>query len=305
MKIRIGVGNVPERGAQRDDPDLAGLVTDLEAHGVDSVWLSDLVSAPGVVDPLVGVAYAAGRTERLKLGMSVLILPGRNPAVLAAQLASLAALAPRRVLPVFGVRPARPADRTVFPVPDGQRAAVFEEALYVVRALLTQPLVTHHGRFFHLDEASVAPLPAKPLDLWLSGRVPAALDRIGRLGDGWLGSNITPAEAEVCRARIISAADHADRTIEEDHYGTYLTIVQDDADEHAVDTLLARLHQDRPDAADPRTLLCWGWDDAREHLRRFTDAGLSKFVVRPAGPVTSRRAFLEAFTTELTPLENG
>lgn len=304
MKIRIGVGNVPERGTPPGDPDLARLVTELETHGVDSVWFSDLVSAPGVVDPLVAVAYAAGRTERLKLGMSVVVLPGRNPAVLAAQLASLAALAPRRVLPVFGVRPARPADRTVFPVPDGRRAEVFEEALGVVRALLAEPVVTHHGRFFHLDEASVAPLPTRPLDLWLSGRVPAALDRVGRLGDGWLGSTITPAEAEVCRARIVRAADRASRTIDEDHYGTYLTIVQDDADEHAVDALLARLRQDRPDVADPRTLLCWGWADARDQLRRHIDAGLSKFVVRPAGPVTSRRAFVEAFTTELMPLEN-
>ncbi|MEU9419289.1 TIGR03854 family LLM class F420-dependent oxidoreductase [Streptomyces sp. NPDC048272] len=304
MKIRIGMGNVPVRGAPGGDPDPAGLVTELEALGVDSVWFSDLVSAPGAVDPLIGVAYAAGLTERLKLGMSVIVLPGRNPAVVAAQLASLAALAPRRVLPVFGVRPARRADRTVFPVPDGHRAEVFEEALRVVRALLTMPVVTHHGRFFHLSEASVAPLPAKPVDLWLSGRVPAALDRIGRLGDGWLGGNITPAEAENCRASIVRAADRADRMIEEDHYGTYVTIVQDDAEEHAVDALLARLRQDRPDVDDPRTLLCWGWDDAREHLRQFTDIGLSKFVVRPAGPVTSRRAFLEAFTTELMPLEN-
>ncbi|MFF4036906.1 TIGR03854 family LLM class F420-dependent oxidoreductase [Streptomyces sp. NPDC001816] len=304
MKIRIGVGNVPERATPPGNPDLTRLVAELETHGVDSVWFSDLVSAPGVVDPLVAVAYAAGRTERLKLGMSVVVLPGRNPAVLAAQLAGLAALAPRRVLPVFGVRPARPADRTVFPVPDGRRSEVFEEALGVVRALLTGPVVTHHGRFFHLDEASVAPLPTRPLDLWLSGRVPAALDRVGRLGDGWLGSTITPAEAEACRARIVRAADHAARTIDEDHYGTYLTIVQDDADEQAVDALLARLRQDRPDVADPRTLLCWGWADARDQLRRFTDAGLSKFVVRPAGPVTSRRAFVEAFATELLPLEN-
>ncbi|UFR04913.1 TIGR03854 family LLM class F420-dependent oxidoreductase [Streptomyces sp. Go40/10] len=304
MKIRIGVGDVPERGASGGLAELPGLLADLEELGCDSVWFSDLVSAPGAVDPLVGIGYAAGLTTRLKLGTSVVVLPGRNPAVVAAQLASLAALAPRRVLPVFGVRPALRADRTVFAVPDGRRAEVFDEALQVVRALLTEPVVTHEGRFFRLAGASVAPLPARPPDLWLSGRVPAALDRVGRLGDGWLGSNVTPAEAEVCRDRIVRAADRAGRTIEEDHYGTHLTIVPDDADERAVDALLARLRRDRPDVADPRTLLCWGWDGARERLRRLVGAGLSKFVVRPVGPVPSRRAFLEALTTELLPLEN-
>ncbi|GGU99894.1 LLM class F420-dependent oxidoreductase [Actinomadura cremea] len=302
MKIRIGVGDVPERGTV-DDPALSGLAADLESRGIDSLWLSDLVSAPGTVDPLVGMAYAAGRTERLKLGTGVLVLPGRNPAIVAAQLAGLAALAPRRVLPVFGVRPARRGDRPAFPV-DGGRAEVFEEALQVVRALLTSPSVTHRGRYFTFEDASVAPLPAKPLDLWLGGRVPAAMDRIGRLGDGWLGSTITPADAETGRARILAAADRAGRAIEEDHYGTYLTIVQDDTDHRTVDAFLARLAKDRPDVADPRDLLCWGWDGARAHLRRFIDAGLSKFVVRPAGPVPSRPAWLDAFAAELLPLEN-
>ncbi|WP_176611689.1 TIGR03854 family LLM class F420-dependent oxidoreductase [Actinomadura sp. WMMB 499] len=303
MKIRIGVGDVPERGA-RDEPGLAGLAADLEARRIDSLWLSDLVSAPDSVDPLIGMAYALGRTERLKLGTGVLVLPGRNPAVVAAQLAGLAALAPRRVLPVFGVRPARRADRPAFPVPDGPRAEVFEEALRVVRALLTEPVVTHHGRYFHLDEASVAPLPAKPLDLWLGGRIPAAMDRIGRLGDGWLGASVTPADADACRARIVAAAERAGRTIEDDHYGTYLTVVQDGTEERTVDALLARLRKDRPDVDDPRDLLCRGWDGARDHVRRFVDAGLSKFVVRPAGRVASRRDFLDAFAAELLPLEN-
>ncbi|MFC4908144.1 TIGR03854 family LLM class F420-dependent oxidoreductase [Actinomadura gamaensis] len=301
MKIRIGVGPVPER---LGDPVPDDLVTELEARGIDSFWLSDLVSSPEAVDPLIGMAYAAGRTERLKLGTGVLVLPGRNPAVVAAQLASLAALAPGRVLPVFGVRAARPADRPVYAVARGSRARVFEEGLRVVRALLTEPVVTHRGEFFELDAASVAPLPSKPLDLWLSGRAPVGMDRVGRLGDGWLGSFVTPVEAGTCRAQILAAAARAGRSIEDDHYGTYLTVVTEDADQRAVDALLSRLREDRPEVGDPRALLCWGWADARAQLRRFVDVGLSKFVVRPAGTVASRRAFLDAFQAELLPLQN-
>ncbi|MCU1655034.1 MAG: family class F420-dependent oxidoreductase, partial [Pseudonocardia sp.] len=255
------------------------------------------------VDPMIGLAYAAGRTERLKLGTGVLVLPGRNPALVAAQLAGMAALAPGRVLPAFGVRPALESDRTMFPVPDGRRAEVFEEALAVVRALLTDPVVTHHGEFFQLDEASVGPLPAKPLDLWLGGRLPVGMSRIGRLGDGWLASFVTPDEALRCRAQIEQAATDAGREIEQDHYGTNLLVVPDDQLETAaLDTALVRARARRKDL-DPERLICRGWAAARDELRRFVDAGLTKFVVRPATAVASRRTFLDQFTTELIPLQ--
>jgi len=303
MKVRIGVGPIPTGGPEPDvGPGLAELVDELEAHHVDSVWLSDLVSNRHSADPLIGLAYAAGRTERLKLGTGVLVLPGRNPALVASQLAGLAAVAPGRVLPAFGVRPAQLADRTMFPVPEGRRGDVFEEALAVVRALLTAPVVTHHGEFFHLDEASVGPLPAKPLDLWLGGRLPVGMRRLGRLGDGWLGSFVTPEEAAVCRQQIERAAADAGRQIEEDHYGTNLLVVPDGDDPAGVDLARLRARARRPDL-DPERLVCRGWAAARDEVRRFVDVGLTKFVVRPATAVASRRHFLDQLSTELLPLQ--
>lgn len=304
MKVRIGIGSVPT-GGEEPGPGLAELVDELEAHRIDSVWLSDLASSPQTTDPLIGLAFAAGRTERLKLGTGVLVLPGRNPALVAAQLAGLAAVAPGRVLPTFGLRPARAADRTLYPVPSGRRAAVFEEALAVVRALLTEPSVTHRGEFFQLEEASVAPLPVKPLDLWLGGRVPAAMQRVGRLADGWLGSFITPEEAAECRAQIERAATRAGRMVEEDHYGTNLVVAPDGTDDRDIDAAVARAAGQRADLADPSRLVCRGWAAARHELRRFVDVGLTKFVVRPAAPVASRRDFLDQFITELGPLQIG
>jgi probable F420-dependent oxidoreductase len=304
MKVRIGVGTIPVSGGEPGlGEDLADLVDELENHRIDSLWLSDMVSSRHTADPLIGLAYAAGRTGRLKLGTGVLVLPGRNPALVAAQLAGLAALAPGRVLPVFGVRPALPGDRELFPVPGGRRAEVFEEALVVVRALLTDPVVTHHGEFFHLDEASVGPLPGKPLDLWLGGRLPVGMRRIGRLGDGWLASFVTPGEAVGCRSQIEAAAAEAGREVEQDHYGTNLQVIPDGAGEAEVAGAFSRAHERRPDLADPESLVCRGWAAARDEVRRFVDAGLTKFVVRPAVPVTSRRDFLDQLTSELLPLQ--
>jgi probable F420-dependent oxidoreductase len=257
MKVRIGLGGVPAAAdaSGTAGAGLAELIDEAEAQGIDSLWLSDVVSSDQAIDPLIGLAYAAGRSEKIKLGTGVLVLPGRNPALVAAQLASLAALAPRRILPTFGVRPANSADRTMYPVSGNRRAAAFEEAFAVVRALLTEPSVTHHGEFFDLDAAAVRPRPTAKLDLWLSGRLPVGMERAGRLADGWLGSFITPDEARVCRGQIIDAARAAGRTIEEDHYGTNLLVAVDEGD---YDDAVARVAGRRPDVAAPERLVCRG-----------------------------------------------
>ena len=209
------------------------------------------------------------------------------------------AWAPRRVLPTFGVRPVGRRDRGLYPVP-GDRAALFDEALVVLRRLLSEPSVTHHGEFFHLDDATVGPRPARPLDLWLGGQAPAALRRIGRLADGWLGAAVTPAEAERCRAGIERAAADAGRAIDDDHYGTNLTLLPpgtSDADRAAV---LARTAQRRPDV-DPALLVADGWAAARDQVRAVVGVGVTKFVVRPLAPVASWRGFVDQFVAELVP----
>lgn len=304
MKVRIGVGVVSSTDRSlASGPALAELVDESERRGIDSLWLSDQASSAHHVDPLIGLAYAAGRTEKLKLGTGVLVLPGRNPALVAAQLAGLAATAPGRILPAFGVQPATVSDRTMYPVPPGQRGAVFEEALSVVRALLTEPSVTFEGSFFHLDEATVGPRPAKPLDLWLGGRLPVSMSRIGRLADGWLGSFVTPGEAADCRRQIEAAASEAGREVEPDHYGTNLIVAPHGSDDTAVDTVITAVARRRKDLADPQRLVCRGWDEARSELGRFVDAGITKFVVRPVVPVESIAEFLDQMADELLPLQ--
>src|ERR1700757_3256167 len=169
VKIRFGVG----LGADTGPDQLADIVDHLETSGVDSLWFSELVYTPAV-DPMVGMAYALARTTRLKVGTSVVVLPGRHPVLVAKQLASLAALAPKRVLPVFGLRLAIPAEREVFVVPDGERAAVFDESLQLLRLALADDSASYAGRYFTVSNAAVTPRPSPPLDIWLGGSAPAA-----------------------------------------------------------------------------------------------------------------------------------
>lgn len=293
VKIRFGIG----LGAGTAVAELPGIVDRLEAAGVDSLWFSELVYSPAV-DPFVGMAHALGRTGRLKVGTSVAVLPGRNPVLLAKQLASLAVLAPKRVLPAFGLRPATPAEWEVFPVPDGQRAAVFDESLQLLRAVLADDTVEFHGRFFDVSAASVGTRPPVPLDIWLGGSAPAAFRRIGRLADGWLGSFLTAAEARAARESIQRAAAEADRAIEPDHFGLSLAVADDGLPEPALTAVRHR----RPDA-DPAELLAGDWPALHRQIDGLVAAGLSKFVIRPIGD-TPIDEFIDRFAAELLPRQN-
>ena len=110
MKVRIGISLGPAGAPEA----FAGAVDRLEQSGVDSLWLPENVYSP-LVEPFTGMAFALSRTRRLKAGSGISVLPGRHPVLVAKQLASLAGLAPGRVLPVFGLQPAQPAERAVLP----------------------------------------------------------------------------------------------------------------------------------------------------------------------------------------------
>lgn len=293
MKVRFGVS----LGADTPADQLPDFVDRLERLGIDSLWFSELVYAEAV-DPFVGMAFALARTRHLKVGTSVAVLPGRHPVLVAKQLASLAALAPRRVLPVFGLRSALPGERELFPVPDGQRAAVFDESLQLLRASLRPDAAEFAGRFFTVSTPSVAPVTDRPLDVWLGGSAPAAFRRIGRLADGWLGSFLTPEEARRGREAIERAADEAGRTIEADHYGINLAV----SDRGLPDDLVAAVRRRRPEV-DPAELVADGWDALHRLIDGYLAAGLTKFVVRPAFG-TDSSAFADRVAAELLPREN-
>jgi probable F420-dependent oxidoreductase len=293
VKIRFGVG----LGADTGPEHLAETVDHLESVGIDSLWFSELVYSD-LVDPFVGMAFTLARTTRLKVGTSVAVLPGRHPVLVAKQLASLAAVAPKRVLPVFGLRSALPVERDLFVVPDGKRAAVFDESLKLLRIALREANVDFSGDYFTVRGVQVLPKPIPPLDIWIGGATAAAFRRIGALGDGWLGSFLTPAEAGHARRAISAAAEEAGRDIEPDHYGINLAV--GDGDLPA--PVLAAIRKRRPDL-DPAELVATDWPTLHRRLDDYIEAGLTKFVIRPAGAV-KLQDFLENFVTELVPRQN-
>src|SRR5438105_303303 len=162
------------------------MVDALERLGYDSLWLSERLTGE-CPDPLVGLAVAAGRTSRIKLGTSVQVLPGRNPAVVAKSWATLDQLSGGRTLPAFGLGLADPREQSAFAVAREERASWFDEALPLIRRFWSEDAVVHHGKRFTFDGVGVLPKPLQdPPDVWLGGLAPSELRRVGRLGDGWL-----------------------------------------------------------------------------------------------------------------------
>ncbi len=298
MKVRIGVGLGTR--TRLHGPEFGDVVDSIERLGFDSLWLSERIGTDAP-DPVVAMSYAAGRTTRLKFGMSVLVLPGRNPVVLAKELATLAVMSGGRLLPAFGLGVADSREHQAFGVERGERARWFDEALAVMRSCWFDEVVDHDGERFHYEGLQVRPQPAR-LDVWLGGIAPSELRRVGRLADGWLPSFTTPGDAAAGRAVIEQVAAEHERSIEEDHFGVLIPYTLDDVP----DILLAQLARRRPDLDDPAVLVPVGWDALTDTIKRFVDVGTTKFVVLPVnepGDAAAWDTHLTAAAEALLPLE--
>ena len=182
MKVRIGIGI---SGAGLEPGALEELSSALLAERFDSIWISDLMSQPGL-DPFVALAWLSGRLPRLKLGMTFL-LPGWHPLRLARQLASLDRLSGGRLLLVGVPGLAAGTEATAIGIPPKERGALIDAELPVIRSLLAGEPVDLDSPAGRTEGLRLEPAALQqPLSIWLGGSLPSALDRCGRLGDGWL-----------------------------------------------------------------------------------------------------------------------
>ena len=277
MKVRVGYG-LGTRSSTNDAERFAELVDTLEGLRFDSLWLSEKVT-DSCPDPVVAMAFAAARTEKLKFGTSVMVLPGRNPMLLAKELATLDRLSGGRLLPAFGLGQVDPAEQQAFGVERTERARRFDEALPLLRRFWTEDSVDHDGEFFHYEAARVRPFPVqRPIDVWLGGIAPSELRRTGRLGDGWLPSFCTPDDVAAGRPEIERVAAEHGREIDPEHFGALIPYGLDGVPD-AVGAFLARR---RPDV-DPAEVVAGDLAALRTLIERFVEVGASKFVVVPLG----------------------
>jgi len=160
-----------------------------------------------IPDPLVWSTWVAAVTSRIALGTAMLILPQRNPVVLAKTLASLDVLSGGRVILGVGLgwmREEAEAVGTSF----GNRGRRADEYIEAMRALWTQEIASYQGETVSFKEVRCNPRPTRSVPVHIGGHSPAAARRAGRLGDGFLPLGVGPdALARLRRILEESARD--------------------------------------------------------------------------------------------------
>ncbi len=274
MKVRIGFA--PGARAGVDAARFRELVDGLEDLGFDSLWLSERVSGDAP-DPVIALAVAAGRTKRMKLGTSVQVLPGRNPALLAQSLASLDMLSNGRFLPGFGLGAVDRAEHQAFGVTREERAPWFDEAIPLLRRIWSEESVDHDGPRFHYESLRVRPHPIQqPLEIWFGGKAPSELRRVGRLGDGWLASFAMPDDCAAGRPIVEAEASAFGRAIDPEHFGAMVFYT-----DSRMDDAVAAMISKRNPSVDPHELVPQGLANLRKRCSEFIEIGFSKLVVVP------------------------
>ena len=297
MKIRVGFG-LGTRSFTNDHSTFDPFVDSLEELGFDSLWLSERLGGE-CPDPIVGLAYAAGRTQKMKFGFSVMVLPGRNLAVLAKELASLDRLSNGRLLPAFGLGVADVHEQAAFGVQRKERAKMFNEALPLLKRMWEDGPVTHQGEFYNYEDVDLLPKPTqKPMDIWLGGAADVELRRCGRFGDGWLPSFCTPEMAADGWKVVNEAADEHERFMDPEHFGVLVPYSHGELPD-SYRTILDR----RAPGVDAQEIIPVGHNGLREQLERFVEIGASKFVPILVGEPDDWFAELEGVAEAVLPIQ--
>ena len=294
VKVRIGIG---AGGVGLGEGGLDGLCSTMGEVGFDSIWIPEVLSQPGV-DPLVALGWLAGRLPKLKIGTTFLV-PGRNVLRLARQLATLDHLSEGRLLLTAVPGLPRGGERTAVGVELRERGTQMDEALPLLRSLLSGNPTDVPGPLGVTEGVVLDPIPRQqPLEIWLGGSLPSALDRCGRLSDGWLPAMITPAECAEGKRRIDEVAESVGRAIDPEHFGVSIGYAAAPLPDQMVKAIEARTKGTPIEALVPV-----GMEATREMLEAYIDVGFSKFVMRPLLPPEEWRRELETLADAVVSLQ--
>ena len=206
MSLRIGA-KLPHSGPLVTRLGLVAMALRLEAAGFDSIWVSDHVVFPhevrsrypfaedgrvtwaldvDYIEPVIALSAVASATTRVELGTSVLILPLRNPVMFAKQAACIDVLSGGRLVLGVGAGWLR-EEFEALGANFGERGAVLDEWLDIARRCWSGSAGPYEGKFYRLPEAIYCrPVPKRVPPVLIGGMSLRALERAGRIADGWL-----------------------------------------------------------------------------------------------------------------------
>jgi len=214
--MKIGFG-APVSGAWATPENLAGFAARAEQAGYASLWSFQRLLVPdgsgmdpvyhSVLDPMAALAYAAAGTSRIRLGVAVINLPFVSPAYLAKQAATVDILSGGRLDLGLGIG-WMPEEFAATGAPMARRGARAAEYVAVLRELWADGRSEFSGEFYEIPRSSVAPKPVQPggPPILLGGLARPALERAGRIADGWVTSSRTDLSRIAEGVGVIRAA---------------------------------------------------------------------------------------------------
>jgi probable F420-dependent oxidoreductase len=224
--MRLGLVHV-NMGSMSQPDAVAQAAREAEAAGFDSLWAGEHVVLPDpqvrpspmhpqdpALDPLLALAWAAAHTATIRLATGIVILPQRNPLVLAKQVASLDVLSGGRVIFGIGAGYLEPEFRAVG-ANFAERGAVTDEYLDAMQALWYDQRPAYHGRFADFAGIDAYPRPLqRPVPLVVGGESGPAYRRAVARAHGWYGYALTPQQAAESVAGLAAAAGRVERPAE-------------------------------------------------------------------------------------------
>ncbi len=187
-KIALGV-SLPHRSPEPISPEIVRNVGQrAEALGFRDLWVTEnTLDHVFCFDPVAVLTYVAAVTTKIRLGVSVVVLPAHHPAHVAHQWACLDHLSGGRA--ILGLGLGREHHYAQFEIPRERRVRRFREGVELIRSLWSMPSIDYHGEIYHLDGGTMMPKPAQdPLPIWFGVGHPNAIRRAGAIADGWMGS---------------------------------------------------------------------------------------------------------------------
>ena len=221
--MKLGLFNI-NMGPQCRPDALARAAQAAEEAGFESLWAGEHVILPDpqvppspmapqdlALDPLVGLTFAAAVTTTIRLATGIVILPQRNPVVLAKQIASLDVLSQGRFTLGIGVGYLEPEFRAIG-ADFEHRGAVTDEFVEAMQTLWYAEHPEHHGRFVEFAGVDAHPRPVqRPIPLVVGGHTPAAYRRSVARGHGWYGFGMPPEAAAASLEGLRTAAQQVER----------------------------------------------------------------------------------------------
>jgi alkanesulfonate monooxygenase SsuD/methylene tetrahydromethanopterin reductase-like flavin-dependent oxidoreductase (luciferase family) len=211
----VEVGIRAPHGLFASGPDsIAEFTAKVERAGLDRIWVGDHVSFRGGqgYDGLLQAAVLAALTRTVAIQTAIYLLALRHPLPVARQVASICEIAPGRLVMGVGVGGDDPGEMANCGVDPAKRGLRTDESLAVLRRLLAGEVVDHNGPEFKTVDASIRPVPSRPVPFLVGGRSEAALRRAGRFSEGWLALFTDAARFGAGVGRVDAEAERAGRT---------------------------------------------------------------------------------------------